>query len=88
MQPQWTSNLKDKDEKERFVKYLYSSRGVIDRLLAITKQMESELDGKELSPEVYDSPSWANKQADNIGYRRCLRRIQTLLTLDQKETNG
>jgi len=88
MQPKWTSHLRDKEEKDRFAKYLLSSRGVIDRLLVITKDMELELDGKELSPEAYDSPSWASKQADNNGYRRCLRRIQTLLTLDPKETNG
>lgn len=87
MLPNWTNHLKDAEEKTRFKTYIYSSRGVLDRLKQIVSDMETELDNKELNPDSYDSPSWAARQADNNGYRRCLRRFQQLLTLDPKENN-
>lgn len=85
MIPQWTNHLKDEDEKKRFKSYIYSSRGVLDRLRQITLDLEQQLDDKELNKDVYDSPSWAARQADNNGYRRCLRGLQKLLTLDPKD---
>lgn len=84
MIPNWTNHL-DEREARQFKAYLYSSRGILERQQAILKEMENNLDSKELSPEVYDSPSWAAKQADNNGYRRCLRQIHKLLTLDPKD---
>jgi hypothetical protein len=89
MIPNWTNNLKSDEEKVRFRKYMYSSRGVLDRLLEMTKEMDQSLTNQEIDPDVYDSPSWAARQAHTNGYRSCLRNIQKLLTLDQKDkTNG
>lgn len=87
MIPQWTSHLADLDEKKRFKTYMFSSKGVLDRLLAIIATMETDLEDQELDKTAYDSPSWASKQADNNGYRRCLREIRKLLTLDPKDKN-
>lgn len=53
--------------------------------MTISKEMEEVLEDREISPSAYESPSWAAKQADINGYRRCLREFQKLLTLDQKE---
>lgn len=85
MDRRWTSHLQDPEEKKRFVAYLLNSKGVFDRLTAIINQLELELEEKELQENIYDSPSWAARQADINGYRRCLRRITKLINLDQKE---
>lgn len=82
MIPNWASHIKDPDEKKRFINYVYQSRGLLERLSDILKGMDVS---SELDQSSYDSPSWAAKQADNNGYRRCLREIQKLITLDQKE---
>jgi len=85
MQADWTHHLKDSTEKERFKKYLANNRTILERLSEILKQWEDELTAEELSETVYENPSWAAKQADINGYRRCLRHIQKILTLDHKE---
>lgn len=85
MIPNWTNHLKDPEEKKRFRSYLYNSRGLLDRLGAILKDMDKDIEDQELDASTYDSPSWAARQADINGYRRCLRKVQKLITLDQKE---
>lgn len=88
MLPNWTNHLKTEDEKKRFRAYLHNNRGVLDRLLEICQDMERDLEVRELDADYYDSPSWAARQADNNGYRRCLRIMKNLLTLDQGKVNG
>lgn len=85
MDRRWTSNIQDPDEKKRFTSYLLNSKGVLERLTEILKQLELELEDKELQENIYDSPSWAARQADINGYRRCLRRILKVINLDQKD---
>lgn len=85
MMPQWTNHLKDPEEKKRFRSYIYTSRTILDRQLDLIKDMEDALDSKELDENQYDSPSWAARQADINGYRRCLRKMKQLLTLDPKD---
>jgi len=81
----WTSHLKDPEERKRFSTYIYSSRSILDRLKTIVNEMQEELDQKETNEEQYDSPSWAALQADRNGFRRALRRIHKLINLDQKD---
>jgi hypothetical protein len=85
MLPQWTHHLKDPEEKKRFRSYIYNSRTILDRQLDILKGWEAELDNQETDVSAYETPSWAARQADNNGYRRCLKKMKHLLTLDQKE---
>lgn len=85
MQDKWYRHIKDHDEQKRFRSYIYNSKGVLDRLMDISKDMESSLEDREIAPDTYDCPTWAAKQADINGYRRCLRAFQKLLTLDQKD---
>ena len=85
MIPNWTAHLKDPEEAKRFRQYIYSSKGVLERLSQIADEMEKELDQQETDIDQYSSPSWAALQADRNGYRRALRRIKKLITLDQKE---
>lgn len=82
MIPNWTTHLKDPEDKKRFISYIHNSKGLLDRLNDILTEMETSVEQKESD---YDSPGWAAYQADNNGYRRCLRQIRKLITLDQKE---
>lgn len=85
MIPQWTNHLKDPDEKERFKKYIYGSKALLERQTQIVEDWENELDQSETDKDQYTCPSWAALQADRNGYRRALRRFKKLTNLDQKE---
>jgi hypothetical protein len=75
----WTKNLKA-EEKERFKNSVYGSKLVLDRLDELLLEYEHDLEKGEID---YNSPNWDYRQADANGYRRCLKKIRTLITLDQ-----
>lgn len=85
MIPNWTAHLKDNEEKQRFWSYLKNSRGLLDRLVDLLKEMEADLTQQELDTDTYDSPAWAAKQADINGSRRTIRKILKLITLDKEK---
>lgn len=84
----WTSDIKDLEEKTRLEQNLVRSKWLFDRQKAVLDKIEQDLDRGEMSPMRYDTPNWDYRQADINGYRRCLRDIKDLITLDQKDTNG
>lgn len=67
------------EDKPEFEKMLRSSLA-LRQLKQILNDLESEFDRKEVKSDIYDSPSWAYKQADNIGYRRMLNQMKGLLS--------
>jgi|TARA_Y100000296_G_C5141630_1_gene241398 hypothetical protein len=76
----WTAHLPDKTKeekkaKEEFEAYIRNSRGVFDRAIEI---IETYIEAHETSPEDYDCPSWANKQADRNGWNRALKKVKQL----------
>lgn len=83
----WTKSITDTEEKSKLEDSLRHNRWVLELLSTILTKMEDELNYKEISTKVYDSPNWECRQADMIGYRRCLNTIQKLINLDQRETN-
>lgn len=85
MIPLWYNHLKNKDEQDKFKKYIYGSKTLLERQAQIIEDWENELDQSETDKDQYNSPSWAALQADRNGYRRALRRFKKLTTLDQKE---
>lgn len=85
MMPRWTNHLSTEEEKKKFRAYLYGSKSVFERLEAQLQAMEDSVDSKELDERQYDTPSWAARQADINGYRRCLRQWKQFITLDQKD---
>lgn len=85
MIPNWTNHLKDPEEAKRFRQYMHQSKGVLDRLNEMMDKQVEELDQLEADTSQYDSPSWAALQADRNGYRRAVRQIKKLITLDQKD---
>ena len=77
----WTKHLKA-EEKERFRNSVYGSKTVLDRLDDLLSEYEQDLEKTEVD---YNSPNWDYRQADANGYRRCLKKIKQLITLDQEK---
>jgi hypothetical protein len=81
----WTKNIKDEEEKERFVQNVLHSKLIFRRMKEILKEYEEDLDSKETNLKTYEVPNWAHRQAHCNGYRQALRQIDKLITLDPKE---
>lgn len=81
----WTKNIKDEEEKTRFTNTLLHTKTVFRRMKEILKEYEEDLDSKETNLKTYEIPHWDHRQAHCNGYRQCLRQIDKLITLDQKE---
>ena len=77
----WFQHLKDPLQQAQFKKDVELSEKVLDRLKQIcyTKvKVESKISD-------YDSPAWAYRQADLLGYNRALNEIIELISLSDKE---
>jgi len=81
----WTKHISDQAEKERFQNSILGSKTVLNRLSALLNEMKEDVDGAELSIKVYDSPNWDHKQAHLNGFKEALKKVQKIITLDQKE---
>lgn len=78
----WTRG-KSEEEKKLYVESLKRTKWVLDDL---NKLIDSNLRGTEVAEgkvAAYDNPNWAFRQADANGYKRALRDIKTLTTIDQ-----
>ena len=82
----WTKHLKE-EEKERFKNSILGSKEVLDRLKELLEELKTEADNIELDPKTYGLPNWDYRQADLNGYKRALKTINKIITLDQKD-NG
>lgn len=78
----WTKHLKTEDERARFKNSVLGSKIVLERLQHLIKEVEEGADAVEADPTKYDSPGWAYRQADRNGFRRALKAIQKLITVD------
>lgn len=79
----WTKHLQTEDEKQQFKKQVLGSKLVLNRLATLLKEMKEDVDNTELNTKIYDIPNWDVRQADMIGYRRCIKQISKLINLDQ-----
>lgn len=77
----WFQDIKDKEVQEQFKKNVLSSKIVLDKLLQIV-YTKAKMEDRSKSND-YDSPSWAYRQADKIGYLRALKEIEDILTMDE-----
>lgn len=85
MIPNWSTHLKDPEDAKRFRQHIYNSKAVLERLAQMADDWEKELDQQETTEDQYSNPSWAALQADRNGYRRAIRRLKKVITLDQKD---
>lgn len=81
----WTKHLSNDEDKTRFQGAVLGSKLVLNRLQALMDEMKTDTENQELSTKLYDSPSWAYIQADANGYKRCLKQISKLITLDPQD---
>lgn len=77
----WFKECKTKEDKDRVRQSILSSQESFFRLESILESMLKEIP----SQADYDSPSWAYKQADRIGYNRALNLVLDIINLDSKE---
>lgn len=78
MRATWTTGL-GKQEASEIKKDFLQSVHLRKRLTDIlTSRIESSR-VNSISPDKYDSPSWAYIQADNVGFERALREVINLL---------
>lgn len=81
MNTRWTSHIKSKQDREKFKKFLLSCD---DAFIRLSEILQEDLDStvKEMSMEEgYDSPAWAERQADRLGKIRTLRKVVDLIDL-------
>ena len=80
MKSYWFKECKTKEDKEKVRQAILSNRQSLDRLKEILEPMLKET---TLTTD-YDSPSWAYKQADRIGYNRALTAVLDIINLDKE----
>lgn len=80
MKSNWFKECKTKEDKDKVRQLILSNRESLERLKEILGPML-----KDTPPTAdYDSPSWAYKQADRIGYNRALNQVLDLINLDKE----
>lgn len=84
----WTKHLKTDEEKERFRNAVLGSKIVLERLQSLINEMKEDVENTEMNTKIYDIPNWDYRQADTNGFKRCLKLINKLITLDQEDNNG
>lgn len=67
------------DQKDEFNKQFIAAHYVRKQLVNVLTKKYLSRDAEEMNKEGYDSPSWAYKQADSVGYKRAIRELISLL---------
>tara|TARA_R100001463_G_scaffold26933_6_gene62707 strand:- start:12896 stop:13138 length:243 start_codon:yes stop_codon:yes gene_type:complete len=80
MKSVWFKECKTKEDKFGVRQIVLSNRESLERLKAILEPMLKE----SVTQADYDSPSWAYKQADRIGYNRALNQVLEIINLDKE----
>ena len=70
----WTAGL-DKEKAEEFEDSLARSQFLLDKLVKICYNMLNE---SEKQSDDFDSPNWALRQANLVGYRKALTKVISL----------
>ena len=78
MKLNWTKGLSG-DAKKDVVQEYASSSNLRIRLDALIQEKKLSSGKAIISKDAYDSPNWAFKQADHVGYLRALEEISSLL---------
>ena len=80
MKSAWFTKCKTKEDKLAVRQSIMSTRESLRRLQEILEPLLKDT----LPTADYDSPSWAYKQADRIGYNRALTTVLDLINLDKE----
>lgn len=78
MKTVWTKGVEAEISKE--IELQFKASAVIrKRLAAILEEKYNTADKSRLLKDAYDSPNWAYKQADLVGYHRAITEILSIL---------
>jgi len=78
MKTAWLKGL-SADSKKEMTASFKGSLVLRKRLQVLLDAKEKEFERSSISKDGYDSPNWAYKQADLVGYKRALSEINSLL---------
>ncbi|HET8689238.1 MAG TPA: hypothetical protein VFM18_21715 [Methanosarcina sp.] len=78
MKTTWTKGLTGQD-KEEMQSLFHSSARLRSRIKLMIEEKINASRTKSVSEDAYDTPNWALKQADAIGYERALKEIISLM---------
>jgi hypothetical protein len=81
MKAVWFKECKTKEDKDSVRQTILSNQESLLRLESILESLLKETP----SQADYDSPSWAYKQADRIGYNRALNQVLDIINLDNNK---
>lgn len=76
---QWFHGTKP-EEKPKLERAIRNDTLVLGRLQRIISGKLDQVNASETKLSVYDTPSWANKQAHINGYKQAYREIEELLS--------
>ena len=77
MKLNWTKGLSAQEKEE--MKLLFSSNARLRaRAVEILKEKQAAAHKGTTLKDAYDSPNWALKQADSVGYERAINEIISL----------
>lgn len=77
MKQSWLKGLDEKDQ-EAIRNQFNSSKRLLSRLEDIIQSKIDLCEKATTNTDNYESPSWALRQADYIGYKRALKEIKNL----------
>lgn len=80
MKAHWFKQCKTKEDKDKVKQLILSNRESLLRLETILESLLKETP----ATTDYDSPSWAYKQADRLGYNRALNQVLDIINLDKE----
>lgn len=78
MKLNWTKGLSG-DAKKDVVQEYASSGNLRARLEVLIREKQVTAQKTIIGKDAYDSPNWAYKQADHVGYLRAMEEIISLL---------
>jgi hypothetical protein len=74
----WIKHL-PRDKQAKCEETLRASQTLVERLIEIVQEWETDLNKQETSGDDYTTPAWSHKQADRNGQRRTLKKLIDLL---------
>jgi hypothetical protein len=77
----WIAGIENPEE---FESKMIEQKELFKRLYELLEQKERANDKDKLRKNNYDSPNWGMRQADSIGYGRCLQEMKALLNYTQE----
>lgn len=79
---QWFAS-ETQENKEIIKKTLESDKIILDKLSKMLYNMYIE--NRDIVHKDYDCPSWSHKQAHLNGFLECLRKVQDLITFEDRQ---